>query len=309
MPENRKKIISEFIKTKAGELGFFQCGISKAGFLKDESEKIHDWLNKGFQGEMHYMQNNLEKRLDPSLLQENAKSIISVLFNYFPEKTDFQDNNFIVSKYAFGKDYHFILKYKLKELLRSIEEKFGKVSARIFVDSAPVLEKAWAERAGLGWIGKNTCLINKKSGSFFFIGEIILDIELEYDVPHKNYCGSCTKCLDACPTNALIKPYTLDSRKCISYLTIENKENLPDDLKDKFEGRIFGCDICQDVCPYNRFSTKNTEPDLSPSYEFKNLKKEDWINLNKEDFNRIFKKSALKRIKFEGLKRNIDFVS
>ena len=258
---------------------------------------------------MHYMQNNLEKRLDPSLLQEKAKSIISVLFNYFPKKTDFQTNNFIVSKYAFGKDYHFILKYKLKELLRSIEEKFGKVSARIFVDSAPVLEKAWAERAGLGWIGKNTCLINKKSGSFFFIGEIILDIELEYDVPHKNYCGSCTKCLDACPTNALIKPYTLDSRKCISYLTIENKENLPDDLKDKFEGRIFGCDICQDVCPYNRFSIKHTEPDLLPNYKFRNLKKEDWINLNKEDFNRIFKKSALKRIKFEGLKRNIDFVS
>jgi epoxyqueuosine reductase len=308
MPENRKKYISEFIKKQAGELGFFQCGISKAEFMKYESEKINDWLKKGFHGEMFYMQNNLEKRLDPRLLHENAKSIISVLFNYFPEKTEFQKNNFIVSKYAFGKDYHFVIKNKLKELLKFIEDKFGKVSARIFIDSAPVLEKAWAERAGLGWIGKNTCLINKNAGSFFFIGEIIIDIELAYDKPYKNFCGNCTKCLDACPTKALIKPYTLDSRKCISYLTIENKENLPEELKEKFESQIFGCDICQDVCPFNRFSQKHSEPDFLPSDEFVNLRKEDWKNLTKEDFNRIFKKSAIKRTKFEGLKRNIDFI-
>ncbi len=308
MPKNRKKFISEFIKNKANELGFFQCGISKAEFLKEESEKIRGWLNKGFQGEMHYMQNNLDKRLDPRLLHENAKSIISVLFNYFPENTDFQKNNFIVSKYAFGKDYHFVIKNKLKELLKIIEDKFGKVSARVFVDSAPVLEKYWAERAGLGWIGKNTCLINKKAGSFFFIGEIIIDIELEYDEPHNKFCGNCTKCLDACPTKALSNPFTLDSRKCISYLTIEFKESLPEYLKDKLEDQIFGCDICQDVCPYNRFSQKHSEPDFLPCNEFVTLKKEDWSNLNKEDFNRIFKNSAIKRTKFKGLKRNIDFI-
>ncbi|MBI9037209.1 MAG: tRNA epoxyqueuosine(34) reductase QueG [Bacteroidales bacterium] len=308
MPESNKEIISKFIKSQAKYLGFFQCGISKARFLNDEAKKINNWLENSFQGEMSYMQNNLEKRLDPRLLQENAKSIISVLFNYFPEETDFQKNNFTVSKYAFGKDYHFIIKDKLKKLLRTIEEKFDKISGRVFVDSAPVLEKAWAEQAGLGWIGKNTCLINKNAGSFFFIGEIIVDIELEYDKPHKNFCGNCKKCLDACPTQALNKAYILDSRKCISYLTIESKEDLPEELKEKFDKRIFGCDICQDVCPYNRFSIKNTETDLLPNYEFKNLKKEDWINLNKEDFNRIFKNSALKRTKFEGLKRNIDFV-
>lgn len=304
----KKLNISEFIKKQAGELGFFQCGISKAEFLTDESGKINDWLKKGFHGEMYYMQNNLEKRLDPQLLHKNAKSIISVLFNYFPEKTDFRENNFIVSKYAFGKDYHFVIKNKLKTLLKIIENNFGKVSARIFVDSAPVLEKAWAQRAGLGWIGKNTCLINKKAGSFFFIGEIIINIELKYDKPYKNYCGNCTKCLDACPTKALRKAYTLDSRKCISYLTIENKEDLPKNLKEKFEDRIFGCDICQDVCPYNRFSQKHSEPDFLPDNELVNLKKEDWKNLTKKDFNRIFEKSAIKRTKFEGLKRNIDFV-
>ena len=308
MPENRKKISSEFIKKQACELGFFQCGISKAEFLIDEAEKLKDWLEKDFHAEMYYMQNNLEKRLDPRLLHENAKSIISVLFNYFPENSDFQKNNFVVSKYAFGKDYHFVIKNKLKELLKIIEENFGKVSARIFIDSAPVLEKAWAMRAGLGWIGKNTCLINKKAGSFFFIGEIILDLELEYDKPYKNYCGNCTKCLDACPTNALSKSYTLDSQKCISYLTIENKKGLPKDLKEKFESRIFGCDICQDVCPFNKFSRKHSEPDFIPSDEFVKLTKVDWENLKKEDFNRIFKKSAIKRTKFEGLKRNIDFV-
>lgn len=307
MPD--KIVTSKKIKDFALELGFHSCGISKADFLADDANRLNKWLDQNHEAEMAYMRNHFEKRTDPRLLVENAKSIISVLLNYYPEKTLQDDDQYKISKYAYGTDYHFVMKDKLAALLDFIEEQCGKRIARIFVDSAPVLDRRWAQKSGLGWIGKNTCLITKEQGSFFFIGEIIIDLDLLADEPIKDYCGSCTKCLNACPTNALIAPNRLDSRKCISYLTIENKNDVPESFKGKFENWIFGCDICQDVCPWNNKTIPTLVPEFMPSDDLSQMKKDDWEKLDQGKFNKIFKKSAVLRTKFAGIKRNIKFVS
>lgn len=307
MPD--KITISKKIKAFALELGFHSCGISKADFLAEDAEHLKKWLDQHHEGEMVYMRNHFEKRTDPRLLVENSKSVISVLLNYYPEQTLQRDDSYKISKYAYGTDYHFVLKDKLAELLKFIEELTGKRKARMFVDSAPVLDRRWAQKSGLGWIGKNTCLITKEQGSFFFIGEIILDLELTADNPIEDFCGSCTKCLNACPTNALIAPNRLDSRKCISYLTIENKNEIPVQFKGKFNDWIFGCDICQDVCPWNNKAIPTLVPDFKPSDNLTQMKKEDWEKLDQKKFNKLFENSAVLRTKFAGLKRNIKFVS
>jgi epoxyqueuosine reductase len=300
--------ISEQIKQKAKELGFFSCGISKAEFLEEDAKRLKLWLQDNRHGEMFYMENHFEKRTDPSKLLEGAKSVISVLFNYAPKTNLPEENNFKISRYAYGEDYHFVLKDKLKSLIHFLESQKEGVKARAFVDSAPVLERAWAARAGLGWIGKNTCLITKEQGSYFFIGEILTDLDLDYDEKNvPNHCGGCTRCLDACPTGALdIKG--LDSRKCISYWTIEYKgKKLPENIKDDFQDWIFGCDICQQVCPWNRLSEPHNEIRFLPAPELLEMKKTDWQNLSEEKFGQLFKKSAVKRTKYSGLKRNINF--
>ena len=306
---NFKSFNTEFIKNKAIELGFISCGISKSGFLEDEVYRFEYWLKNNYHGKMSYMERNFDKRMDTTKLVEGSKSVISLLYNYYPEhKIDYK-NNFKISKYAYGKDYHFIIKDKLKTLLNDIREEIGDIHGRVFVDSAPILERAWAKKSGLGWVGKNTNLINKKTGSFFFIAEIIVDLELNYDNEVKDYCGSCTACLDSCPTNALYEPYKIDASKCISYFTIELKEQFPDDLKKDFNDWIFGCDICQDVCPWNKLSKSSDEPLLKPKEEIKQYTKKDWIELTDEVFNVVFKESPLKRTKYQGLKRNIKYAS
>lgn len=303
-----KDHINQLIKSKAKELGFFACAVSKAEFFEEDVKRLESWLKKGFHGEMGYMKNHFGKRTDPSKLFENAKSIISVLYNYYPKTVISEENNYKISKYAYGKDYHFVMKKKMKKLIDFLHEVTGEVNSRAFVDSAPMLDRAWAARAGLGWIGKNTNLITKKHGSYFFIGEIITDLELEYNeyrVP--DHCGTCSRCIDACPTSAL-KPYELDARKCISYLTIENKDEItPHIFKGKLNDWIFGCDICQDVCPWNRFSKSHNEPEFEPSAELLKMRKPDWENLSEKQFDRIFKDSPVKRTKYKGLIRNILF--
>jgi len=255
------------------------------------------------------MENHFDKRLNPALLVDGAKSVVSLLLNYYPNEVQ-QQGTFKISKYAYGQDYHFVIKEKLKELLHSIQENIGEIGGRVFVDSAPVLDKAWAQKSGLGWVGKNANLISKKVGSFFFIAELILDIELEYDNPTTtDHCGSCTRCMDACPTQAIIAPYVVDGSKCISYFTIELKENIPQEVKGKFDDWIFGCDICQDVCPWNRFSSPHSEPLLNPNDEIVSFSKNEWVEITQETFSKVFQKSAVKRTKFDGLKRNIEFVS
>lgn len=303
--------LSDQIKKKALELGFFACGISKAVRLDQEAKRVEKWLSNGMQAGMSYMERNKEKRYDPTLLVEEAKSIISVLYNYYPDKKLTEEDNYKLSKYAYGKDYHFVIKEKLNDLLAFIEERKGKRKARIFVDSAPVLDKAWASRSGLGFVGKNTLLIHKKGGSFFFIGEIILDLELGYDEGkiETNHCGTCNACIEACPTGAL-KPFELDAGRCISYLTIEHKGDLPEKLKGKMEDWIFGCDICQDVCPWNiRFAQPHHEPAFQPSESLLKMRKKDWQNLDRPMFKKLFKGTALERTGFKNLKRNIDFIS
>ena len=295
------------IKTKAKTLGFMSCGISKAGFLEEEAPKLENWLNKNMNGEMSYMERNFDMRLDPTKIVEGAKSVISLTYNYYTEKTS-KDSNFKISKYAYGSDYHYVIKNKLKDLFEYIKEKTGDINGRVFVDSAPILERAWAEKSGLGWIGKNTNLISKKNGSFFFLCEIILDLELEYDHIETDHCGSCTACIDACPTNAIVEPYVVDGSKCISYYTIELKNNIPDYAKNTYDEWIFGCDICQDVCPWNRFSKPHQEPLFNPNDEFLSISKNDWIEMTKETFNKVFKNSAIKRAGFDGIKRNIEFI-
>ena len=295
------------IKTKAKSLGFMSCGISKAGFLEEEAPKLENWLNKNMNGEMSYMERNFDMRLDPTKIVEGAKSVISLTYNYYTEKTS-KDSNFKISKYAYGNDYHFVIKNKLKDLFEYIKEKTGDINGRVFVDSAPILERAWAKKSGLGWIGKNTNLISKKNGSFFFLCEIILDLELEYDHIETDHCGSCTACIDACPTNAIVEPYVVDGSKCISYYTIELKNNIPDYAKNTYDEWIFGCDICQDVCPWNRFSKPHQEPLFNPNDEFLSISKNDWIEMTKETFNKVFKNSAIKRAGFDGIKRNIEFI-
>ena len=302
---NSQKKLSELIKSFSLELGFSFCGISKATYLSDEENVLKEWLKNDFHAGMKYMENHFGKRLDPRLLVEHSKSVITVLLNYFPEKEISTKNNYKISKYAYGKDYHFVVKEKLKLLLDKIISQTGEINARTFVDSAPVMDKVWAEKSGLGWIGKNTCLINKNLGSFFFIGHIILDLELVYDKAVTNHCGNCTACIDACPTGALNPAYRLDANKCISYLTIENKDEIPENLKQKLNDWIFGCDICQDVCPWNKKAKKHNVLEFLPSEELMSMTKEKWQNLTKEEFNKLFKNSAVKRTKYAGLKRNI----
>jgi epoxyqueuosine reductase len=297
---------SQLIKTEAKKLGFLSCGISKAEFLEDEAPRLERWLKDGKHGKMAYMENHFDKRLDPRLLVPDAKSIISLLFNYFTPLNQL-DGAPKISKYAYGKDYHHVIKDKLKQLFQIINNKIGEVSGRVFVDSAPVMEKSWAVRSGLGWQGKNTNLISKKAGSFFFIAELIVDLELEYDTPVTDHCGTCTACIDACPTEALT-PYHIDASKCISYLTIELKDQIPTAFKNKMDDWAFGCDVCQDVCPWNRFSKQHNEPLFSPNSEVINYTKKNWEEITQETFNIIFKNSAIKRTGFKGLKRNISFL-
>jgi epoxyqueuosine reductase len=258
-------------------------------------------------GQMSYMENNFDKRLDPTLLVDGAKSVVSLLLNYYPSELQKEDS-YKISKYAYGQDYHFVIKEKLKELLFSIQETIGDVSGRAFVDSAPVLDKAWAAKSGLGWIGKNSNLLTQKVGSFYFIAELIIDLDLEYDTPTTDHCGSCTACMDACPTEAIVAPYVVDGSKCISYFTIELKENIPQEMKGKFNDWAFGCDVCQDVCPWNRFSKAHSEPLFNPNPEILSMSKKDWKEITEETFRTVFKNSPLKRTKFEGLKRNLNFL-
>ncbi len=301
--------ISTKIKQKATALGFDFCGISKAGFLEEQAPLLENWLKKKKHGEMAYMENYFDKRLDPRLLVDDAKSVISLLYNYFPEQKLKETKEVLkISKYAYGTDYHFVVKEKLKELLEYIQAEVGEVGGRAFVDSAPVLEKAWAEKAGIGWVGKNTNIINKKQGSFFFVAELIVDLELAYDHKIKDYCGTCTRCIDACPTDAIDEPYAVDGSKCISYFTIELKDAIPLDMKGKFDNWVFGCDICQDVCPWNRFSKPHIEPNFLLNPHFENLQRNDWKEITHEVFQEVFKKSAIKRTKLAGLERNILFV-
>lgn len=302
-------LASESIKKKSRELGFLDCGISEAKFLAEEKDRLLLWLQNGMQGEMSYMNRNLEKRLDPRLLVDNARSVISVLLNYFPAEKQSDTEAPVLSKYAYGTDYHIVMKEKLSELLQFIQSEIALCEGRCFVDSAPVLDRAWAARAGLGWIGKNTNLISTEHGSFFFIGELIIDLELPADdTTVRNHCGNCTRCIDACPTQALVAPYVLNARRCISYQTIENRDFIDSALKGKFENRVFGCDICQDVCPWNLKSEVHNEPAFSPNSTLMNLSKKDWDNMDKPLFNSLFRNSAVKRTRFEGLMRNLRFL-
>ena len=302
-----KSKYSELIKTEAKRLGFLSCGISKAGFLESEASRLESWLNQNQHGTMQYMENHFDKRLDPTLLVDGAKSVVSLLLNYYPSQTQNPDS-YQISKYAYGQDYHLVIRHKLAELLHFIETEIGEVGGRCFVDSAPVLDKAWAAKSGLGWIGKNSNLITQKVGSFYFIAELIIDLQLDYDYATTDHCGSCTACIDACPTEAIVAPYQVDGSKCISYFTIELKENIPLDMKGKFSEWAFGCDICQDVCPWNRFSKPHSEPLFNPNPNLLSFNKKDWEEITSEVFSSIFKHSAIKRTKFDGLKRNISFL-
>lgn len=309
----QKDIIAEkntqWIKAKAKELGFFYCGVSEATFLEEEAQRLEDWLKAGKHGKMHYMENHFDKRLDPRLLVPNAKSVVSLLLNYYNPDKPIDSNAPKISQYAYGQDYHHVIKDKLKLLMASIQEEIGVVSGRVFVDSAPVMDKVWAKKSGLGWIGKNSNLIHPKEGSFFFIAELILDLPLQADGPIKDYCGTCTRCIDACPTDAISQPYVVDGSKCISYLTIELKDEvLPDEFKGKMDNWAFGCDICQDVCPWNRFAKRHSEPAFTPHENLLHMNKADWYDLTEEVFQELFRKSAVKRTKFKGLKRNLDFL-
>jgi epoxyqueuosine reductase len=307
--QQNKFTYSSFIKSEAKKLGFMFCGISKAEFLEEDAPRLEAWLQKGMHGEMQYMENHFDKRLDPRLLVDDAKSVISLGLNYFTNEEQVDVLSPKISKYAFGADYHFVIKEKLNRLLKIIKEEVGEVNGRAFVDSAPVLDKAWAKKAGLGWIGKNTNLINKKSGSFFFLAELIIDLELEYDIePAADHCGTCTNCIDACPTEAIVAPYVVDGSRCISYLTIELKNEIPQEFMGKMDNWAFGCDICQDVCPWNKFSVLHNEPAFSPHPDLLNLNSKDWEDITEDVFNKVFKNSAVKRTKLSGLKRNISFL-
>lgn len=298
---------TNLIKAEAKRLGFLSCGISKAEFLEEEAPRLETWLNKNMNGEMTYMENYFDKRLDPTVLVPDSKSVISLLLNYFPLETQPSDT-YKISKYAYGTDYHFVIKDKLKQLMQFISEEIGEVHGRAFVDSAPVLDKAWAAKSGLGWIGKHSNLLTKQLGSFYFIAELIVDLDLEYDTPVTDHCGSCTACIDACPTNAIVADRVVDGSKCISYFTIELKNEIPTSQKGNFEDWMFGCDICQDVCPWNRFSKPHSEPLFNPHPELLSMTKKDWEDITEEVFQQLFKKSAVKRTKFSGLKRNIEFL-
>jgi epoxyqueuosine reductase len=296
------------VKDIAQQLGFMACGISKATFLEEEAPRLESWLNQNHQGQMGYMDRNFDKRLDPTKLVPGAKSVVSLLFNYFPEDVPKDASAPKIARYAYGVDYHHVIKDKLFEFMHHIQEKIGEVGGRVFVDSAPVLEKAWAAKSGLGWVGKNTNLIRKQNGSYFFIAELILDIALAADGAVTDHCGSCTACLDACPTDAFVAPYKLDASKCISYFTIELKDAIPNDVKGQFDNWVFGCDICQEVCPWNRFATPHDEPDFQPIPELMNMTQNDWSEITEEVFNRLFSVSAVQRTGLKGLKRNLEFL-
>ena len=295
------------IKKVAQRLGFLSCGISKAEFLAEEAPRLEQWLKAGLHGQMAYMENHFDKRLDPTLLVPGAKSVVSLLYNYYPQQKQDKDS-FKISKYAYGEDYHYVVKDKLKELMHVLSEEIGEIGGRVFVDSAPVLDKVWAAKSGLGWIGKHSNLLSKKTGSFFFVAELIIDLELEYDHPVTDHCGTCTACIDACPTQAIIKPYVVDGSKCISYATIELKEAIPTSFSGQMDDWMFGCDVCQDVCPWNRFSKPHSESRFNPKPELLQLDKNAWRELTEEVFGALFKKSAVKRTKYTGLMRNIAFL-
>lgn len=298
---------SQMIKAEAQRLGFLACGISKAEFLEDEAPRLERWLRQGMHGEMGYMENHFDKRLDPRKLVPGAKSVVSLLLNYFPRERQ-QEGTYRVSKYAYGEDYHRVIKDKLHELLAFISAAIGQVQGRAFVDSAPVLDKAWAARSGLGWVGKNSNLLTREVGSFYFIAELILDLELETDGPVTDHCGTCTACLDACPTQAIVQPYVVDASRCISYFTIELRNQIPEGFKGLWDDWIFGCDVCMDVCPWNRFAKPHREPRFEARKELLEMSRGDWEELTEEVFAGLFSKSAVKRAKFEGLKRNVRFL-
>ena len=296
------------IKKIARDLGFDYCGISKTEYLEEEAPRLEEWLRRGYQGKMSYLERNFDKRLDPTKLVPGAKSVISLIYNYYPPEVHQENKPYKIAKYAYGKDYHFVIKDKLRTFMNRIREEIGDVDGRVFVDSAPVHERAWAAKSGLGWVGKNSLLLNREMGSFFFLAELIIDLKLEPDGPVKDYCGTCTRCMDACPTDAIPEPYVVDGSRCISYLTIELKEETPKEFKDSMEGWAFGCDICQDVCPWNRFSKPHKEPEFLPR-GWEKFSKNDWLEMTEDVFRKAFKKSAVKRTKFEGLIRNVKFIS
>ncbi len=304
----KKSEYKSFIRQRAYDLGFSYIGFAKAEELTEEAKRLEAWLSKGYHGQMHYMENYFDLRTDPRKLVPGAKTVVTMMFNYFPEKEQTEAAPKI-ARYAYGKDYHFVLKRKLKDLLQSIQGGIGEVDGRCFVDSAPIMEREWAKRSGVGWHGKNTLIINPKSGSYFFLACLVIDLEIEPDPPIKDYCGTCTKCIDACPTDAISeKGYLLDASKCISYLTIELKESIPTEFKGKMEDWMFGCDICQEVCPWNRFSQKNEEEWFEPHPDLLTMNHQDWEEITEETFRKVFKKSAVKRTKYAGLKRNIEFL-
>ena len=300
---------TQLIKERATALGFSFCGVARAEFLEEEAPRLEAWLRQGQHGAMGYMENHFDKRLDPTKLVEGARSVITLGYNYFPEEDLAQDDDYKIAKYAYGEDYHFVIKRKLRTLLEYVQETIGEVHGRAFVDSAPVMERAWAQRSGTGWIGKNSLLLNKRQGSFFFLAELIVDLELAYDGPVPDYCGTCTRCLDACPTDAITEPYVVDSNRCISYLTIELREAIPDSMQGQWADWIFGCDICQDVCPWNRHARPHQEPAFAPHPDLADMTKDDWHEITEETFRKVFKKSALKRAKLAGLRRNIAAVA
>ena len=306
----QKAAYSQFIKEEAKRLGFLFCGISPAGFLEEEAPLLEKWLSSGYQGEMSYMENHFDKRLDPRLLVDGAKSVISLGLNYYTEAVQADPEAPKLSIYAYGEDYHSVIKSKLKTLLERIQEEIGEVYGRAFGDSAPVLDKAWAKKAGLGWIGKHTNLISKQQGSYFFLAELIVDLELRYDVaPQADHCGTCKRCLDACPTQAIVAPYVVDGSRCISYLTIELKNEIPAAFAGKLDNWMFGCDVCQQVCPWNRFSTPHQETAFEPHPDLLHMTKKDWEEITDEVFSKVFGKSAVKRTKYSGLQRNIEFLN
>ena len=301
---------AKILKSTAKRLGFDFCGIAKAEFLESEAPRLEEWLNRNYQGKMAYLAIHFDKRLDPTKLVEGAKTVVSLIYNYYPEKQlSHQPEDLKLAKYAYGQDYHDVIRAKLTEFLEVIREEIGEINGRSFVDSAPVMERQWAQRAGLGWIGKNSLLLNRQMGSFFFLAELIIDLEATPDTAlAKDYCGTCTACMDACPTDAIVQPEVIDASKCISYLTIELKEAIPNEFAGKMENWVFGCDICQDVCPWNRFSRTHQEPAFQPNPELSQFTNLEWIEMTEETFKRVFAKSAVKRTKFSGIKRNVDFL-
>jgi epoxyqueuosine reductase len=303
--------LSNLIKKESQRLGFDYCGIARADFLEQEAPRLEQWLAGNMHGQMHYMEKWFDLRLDPRKLVPGAKSVVSLLVNYYPDDSTLSQTAPRISRYAYGKDYHTVIKDKLKLLLEEVRKKIGEVNGRCFIDSAPILERAWAVKSGLGWIGKNSNLINKNSGSYFFIAELILDLELEYDQPMGDYCGTCTRCMDACPTDAIIKPSVVDGSRCISYFTIELKENfpIPPSMKNKFDDWAFGCDVCQEVCPWNRFAKPHAENNFKPSPELEKMEKSEWKEITEEVFKKVFGNSAVKRAGYKGLKRNLEFIS